>query len=214
MNPAGPFFHEMRHADLSKSLAQQITICGAGALGGNLTETLARMGFERIRLVDRDRVELRNLSSQPYGRSEIGTPKARALANALYRAVQAKIEPITLELTAGNAASLLAGSELVVDTFDNSQSRAAVSDATRAAELPCLHVGFSGDGLYGSGIWEPDYRAPGQPAGDPCDYPLTRPFALIVASLAARVIGAFLHSARRTDFEFTWADARATFRAR
>src|SRR5579883_3259076 len=115
INPDSPFFHEERHASLAAFSQQLLTICGAGTLGGNLAETLARMGFTRLRLIDKDRVEMRNLSVQPYSRAEVGAPKARALANALYRAVQARVEPLATELTAANASDLLKGSALVVD---------------------------------------------------------------------------------------------------
>src|SRR5947209_4956110 len=131
LNPNSPFFHEERHALLSPFINQLITICGAGALGGNLTETLARMGFARLKLIDKDRVEMRNLSTQPYSRAEVGAPKARALANTLYRAVQAKVEPVVIELAAQNAAHLLQGSALVIDAFDNRAGRAAVSETAR-----------------------------------------------------------------------------------
>src|SRR5436305_1313655 len=160
LNPNSPFFHEERHASLAAFADRPITLCGAGALGGNLAETLARMGFARLKVIDRDRIEMRNLSTQPYGRGEVGAPKARALATMLYRAVQAKVEPVAVELTAENAFRLLAGSALVVDLFDNAAARAAVSAAARALGVACLHVGFSPDGLYGSGAWEPAYQVP------------------------------------------------------
>jgi tRNA A37 threonylcarbamoyladenosine dehydratase len=41
-----------------------VTVCGAGALGAN-TESLARSGFGQLTVVDRDRIEERNLSTQP-----------------------------------------------------------------------------------------------------------------------------------------------------
>src|SRR5215469_13412008 len=99
LNPNSPFFHEERHARLAPFAGKLITICGAGTLGGNLAETLARMGFSHIKLIDKDRVEMRNLSTQPFSRAEVGAPKARTLANTLYRAVQAKVEPIVGELS-------------------------------------------------------------------------------------------------------------------
>lgn len=208
LNSNSPFFHEERHASLAPHAANLITICGAGTLGANLAETLARMGFTRLRLIDRDKVEARNLSVQPYSRAEIGAPKARALANTLYRAVQARVEPLTVELTAANAPELLKESALVVDAFDNHSARAAVSQVTRAAHLPCLHVGFSPDGLYGSGVWEPDYQVPRETPGDPCDYPLTRPFALALSSLAARAIADFFRLDLAHEFEMTWNDLK------
>lgn len=206
LNVNSPFFHEERHASLAPFAGQVITVCGAGTLGANLAETLARMGFTRLRVIDKDRVEGRNLSVQPYSRGEIGASKARALANTLYRAVQARVEPIITELTAANAPELLKGSVLVVDAFDNHLARAAVSLAARSAELPCLHIGFSPDGLYGSGVWEPEYVVPGEAPGDPCDYPLTRPFALALSALAARAITDFFRLGTRYEFEMTWND--------
>ncbi|GHO96190.1 hypothetical protein KSF_062380 [Reticulibacter mediterranei] len=210
LNPNSPFFHEERHISLAPFVEKQITICGAGALGGNLTETLARMGFMRIKLIDKDRVEMRNLSTQPYSRAEVGAPKARALANTFYRAVQTKIEPVVVELTVANAQALLQKSDLVVDAFDNRAGRAAISETTRTQRIPCLHIGFSANGLYGNGLWEPQYQVPQEVPGDPCDYPLTRPFALMMASLAARTIIDFFRSGQRTNFEFTWRDLTIT----
>jgi molybdopterin-synthase adenylyltransferase len=213
LNPNSPFFHEERHASLAPFDKNLITICGAGTLGANLTEALARMGFTHLRLIDKDRIEMRNLSVQPYSRAEVGAPKARALANTLYRAVQAKVEPLVTELTALNAAELLQGSALVVDAFDNHLARAAVSQTTRTAGLPCLHLGFSADGLYGSGIWEPHYLVPRETPGDPCDYPLTRPFALALTGLAVRAITDFFRSGLCHEFELTWNDLKIQYRA-
>lgn len=206
LDPNSPFFHEERHRSLAPFTDRLITVGGAGALGGNLAETLARMGFARLRMIDRDRVETRNLSIQPYQRGEVGLPKARALANGLYRVVQTRVEPVVRELTSENAPDLLAGSDLVVDAFDNHLARAAVSQAARRLGVPCLHVGFSADGLYGCGIWEPGYVVPGDAAGDPCDYPLIRPLALVLTALAARAIVGHFADDQRVDFELTWRD--------
>ena len=211
LNSNSPFFHEERHASLARHTSSLITVCGAGTLGANLAETLARMGFARLRVIDKDRVEMRNLSVQPYSRAEVGAPKARALAHALYRAVQAKVEPLIVELDSSNAPTLLKESALVVDAFDNHIARATVSQATRAAGLTCLHIGFSPDGLYGSGIWEPQYRVPHETPGDPCDYPLTRPFALALSALAARAISDFFLLGLHHEFEITWNDLKIQY---
>ncbi len=64
------------------------TMCGAGALGANLAEGLARQRFARLTVIDRDQVEEgRNLSTQPYFRTDIGAFKAKILANTLYQAL-------------------------------------------------------------------------------------------------------------------------------
>lgn len=211
LNPNSAFFHEERHASLAPFANRLITICGAGTLGGNLTETLARMGFTHLKLIDKDRVEMHNLSTQPYSRAEVGAPKARALANMLYRAVQAKLESVVVELTSTNSEGLLQGSGLVVDAFDNRAARTAVSTTTRALQLPCLHIGFSPDGLYGSGLWESHYQVLQEVPGDPCDYPLTRPLALMLTALAARVICDFFSKGQSNNFELTWNDLKVEY---
>jgi hypothetical protein len=118
---------------------------------------------------------------------------------------------VVVELTAQNAAELLSGSALVVDAFDNHAGRAAVSAATRRLSVPCLHIGFSSDGLYGSGIWEPEYQVPQDTLEDPCDYPLTRPLALMLTALATRAITQYLAEGPRVHFELTWNDLKVSY---
>jgi molybdopterin/thiamine biosynthesis adenylyltransferase len=55
-------------------------------LGANIAERLARSGFWQLRVIDRDRIEERNLSTQPYYRSDIDAFIAKIIANNLYRA--------------------------------------------------------------------------------------------------------------------------------
>jgi hypothetical protein len=134
-----------------------------------------------------------------------------ALVVSRYRAVQANVEPLVVELTSKNATNLLQGSALVVDAFDNREARAAVSEMTRLQSLPCIHIGFSSDGLYGSGIWEPNYKVPQEVPGNPCDYPLTRPLALILTSIAVRAIVDFFLNDQRSDIDFTWNDLKVGY---
>lgn len=49
-----------------------VTVCGAVALEANITENLARSGFSKLVVIDRDRIEERNLFTQPYYKSDIG----------------------------------------------------------------------------------------------------------------------------------------------
>lgn len=74
--------------------------------------------------------------------------------------MQAKLEPVLIEILATNAVTHLKDSALVVDAFDNREARSAVSEAVSTLKIPCLHIGFSADGLYGNGLWEPGYQVP------------------------------------------------------
>lgn len=198
-----------RGEDALKVLAEApITVCGAGALGANLTESLARSGCRRLRLIDRDRVEARNLSTQPFLRDDIGARKAAAIAHALFRAVGVDVKIVSRELTARNAGELLRGSALVVDAFDNSVGRAAVTAWCRSAEVPCLHLGMA-DG-YGEATWNEGYRVPGPGRDDLCDVPLARSLVLLTVAVGAEVAVRFLTRGERQNVEITLEDLRVS----
>ncbi len=207
------FVHEHIYRDLTPAADKLVTICGTGALGANLAETLARMGLRRLRVIDRDRVEAHNLSTQPWAQQDIGAPKARVLANTLYRAVASRVEPHYTALTRANAASLLSGSAVIVDAFDNIPSRAAVNAAAAALGVPCLHIAIGLGGDYGCGLWDNAYKTDDwQPsdeknkANQACDYPLTRPLALLVVAAAAEVLVGYLLNGQKRGFEVTLRD--------
>lgn len=181
-----------------------IAICGAGALGANLAENLARSGFGTLRVIDRDRVEERNLSTQPYYKSDIGAYKAKILANSLYRALGVAIEAKTADLNPENSSKLLSKTGLVVDTFDNSTARQAVKDYCQRANLPCLHAGLAGD--YGEVIWNESYRVPSAVNDDVCDYPLARNLVFLVVAIASEVIVQFVATEARPSYTVTLSD--------
>src|ERR1700754_3578154 len=108
---------------VAKLAVPQVTMCGAGGRGAHLAENLARQGFRKLRVIDRDRVEEHNVSTQIYGAADVGAWKAEVVRNRLFRAVEIEVEAITKELSDRNARSLLKESDIVVDTFDNSTSR-------------------------------------------------------------------------------------------
>lgn len=209
-----PFYHEERHRSLAQVRDTPITMCGVGSLGGPIAESLARMGYARLTLIDNGRVEERNLSCQPYARADIGAWKVKALANALYRAVAAKITPVAALLDAQHSDAHLVSASLIIDALDNHAGRRAVSASANRLGIPCLHVGFSSDGLYGSGLWEPDYPIPQDGEEGPCEYPLTRPFAQVLAAFACRVVGDYLLEGIKQDIELTWGDMQVSMRTR
>jgi molybdopterin-synthase adenylyltransferase len=202
------FYHERLHrsdAVMAKLRELPVAVCGAGALGANLTETLARQGFARLTVIDRDRVEERNLSTQPYFKSDIGAFKAKILANSMYRAVGVAVTPKSEELTPANAGKLLTGAALVVDTFDNSASRRAVTDVCLAGGIACVHVGLSAAG-YAEVVWNERYRVPGDAHDDVCDYPLARNLVTLAVSVAAETIVRYAATGQRADYAITLED--------
>ena len=59
----------------------RITLCGAGALGSNIADNLARQGARVLRVIDRDRVEAHNAGTQIYGTGDVGAWKVDVLKN-------------------------------------------------------------------------------------------------------------------------------------
>lgn len=73
--------HLTRQIDVlpTECLNRKITVIGAGAIGSFTVLALAKMGFEDITVFDFDEVEIVNLNSQIYRKSDISKPKVEAL---------------------------------------------------------------------------------------------------------------------------------------
>jgi molybdopterin/thiamine biosynthesis adenylyltransferase len=201
------FFHEQLYrtpALMAQLKDFPLTVCGAGALGANLTESLARSGFGKLVVIDRDRIEERNLSTQPYYKSDIGAYKAKILTNTLCRALGVAVDGRSKELTTANAPQLLRDTQLVIDTFDNSVSRQVVKDYCQEAQLPCLHVGLASD--YAEVIWNDIYRVPSAANDDVCDYPLARNLVMLAVAVACEVIMTFIASGQQQSYTVTLND--------
>jgi len=183
------FHHEeiYRGSDLVKKLAaRQLVICGCGAIGSNLIDTLIRQGFSRIRVIDMDRVDTHNLNTQAYEEADVGALKVAATQNRAFRTVGVELDIESKELTAANIKKLLKGADLVIDGFDNNKSRRLVQDFCRKNGIPCLHAGLSAD--YGEVVWDEVYTVPQDTDGDVCDYPLARNLVMMVVAVAAEEI--------------------------
>lgn len=204
---AGKFHHEQlfRGADqVAKLAALRVALCGAGAVGSNLADNLARQGLAHLRVIDHDRVEEHNVSTQLYGESEVGTWKVEALRNRLFRAVGVEVDAVRKELNADNAKQLLRESDLVIDAFDNSKSRQLVQDHCRTAGAHCLHVGLHAD--YCEVIWDEHYRVPRDVAGDVCDYPLARNLVLLSVAVASEAVIRFVATGEKAGWSATLGD--------
>jgi molybdopterin-synthase adenylyltransferase len=201
------FLHEQlyRSADaMARLKTVSIAVCGAGALGANIAENLVRMGYGNLKVIDCDRIEEHNLSTQPYYKTDIGGFKAKVLANSLYRAIGAKIQTETKRLTADNVANLLQGADLVIDAFDNHASRQALKDYCLSRDLACLHAGMAAD--YAEVIWNAHYRVPSDTKGDICDYPLARNLVMLTVAATCEVITQFVVMNEQRDYTITLKD--------
>ena len=137
-----------------------IVIVGAGGLGTTSAETLVRMGFGHVRVIDPDVVELSNLHRvRLYGESDVGRPKVEVLAERLTRLIEGPtIEPVREHLDPENVLDLLSGADVVLDGLDNMGDRYLVNDA-------CLELDQTW--VYGGVVATGGLVAPFHPGG-PC----------------------------------------------
>jgi len=184
----------------------RITICGAGALGANLAESLIRSGVKQLKVIDRDRIEERNLSTQPYFRADVGSFKAKILSASLFRAVGAKVQAECKELTSGNVRKFLKDTDLVIDAFDNSVAREAVTAFCLKKELPCLHTGMATE--YAEVIWNELYQVPSDAMDDICDYPLARNLVTLTSSITSEVILRYIATGQKENYTLTFGDLK------
>lgn len=188
----------------------RIVVCGAGALGSQLVDNLARHGAKNLLVIDKDRIEEHNIGTQIFERSEIGAWKAEIVAARVFRATGAEIEGVSKPLSDQNIAKITRGADVVVDGFDNSASRALLTHWCREKSLPCLHLGVNAD--YGEVRWNEKYQIPRDVAGvGACDYPLARNLLLFVVALGSESLLRFLWRGEKRDLSFTLEDFSINF---
>jgi adenylyltransferase/sulfurtransferase len=136
-------FSELGAAGQEMILRARVTIVGCGALGSFQAGALARAGVRRLRLVDRDYVELSNLQRQwlfEEADADQALPKAVAAARKL-RAIDAasEVEPFVTDLTSANAGELLGNSDLLLDGTDNFETRYLINDFSVSRSIPWIY---------------------------------------------------------------------------
>ncbi len=123
----------------------RVLICGCGATGSVLAETLVRAGVGFLRIVDRDFVELSNLQRQVLfcqRDAEEQTPKAIAAAERL-RAINrdVQIDPVVADIGPDNLLSLAEGCDLLLDGTDNFETRFLINDVSLETGTPWIYNG-------------------------------------------------------------------------
>lgn len=189
---------------MQKLASTPLHICGAGALGANIAVNLARLGWKKITVIDMDRIEEHNVGTQVYSLEDVGAKKADMLRNIIYREVGEEVAVHAEQLTDKNIGKLLKGAQLVLDTFDNTASRAAVKKYCLDNTINCLHAGVSD--AYGEVIWNEKYRVPSDVGIDVCDYPLSRNLILLVSGVASEVLVRFAAHGDKEGYSITLGD--------
>lgn len=147
------YVRQMRYAPLGEAGQQRlrqsrVLLCGCGALGSVIANTLARAGVGFLRIVDRDFLELSNLQRQVlYDEADVaaGLPKSIAAAAKLRQInSQIEIEPVVADVDHTNIGQLCADVDLLLDGTDNFQTRFLLNDAALKFNKPWVYGGCIG----------------------------------------------------------------------
>jgi len=125
-------------------LQSSAVLVGCGALGTVAANLLVRAGVGRLRIIDRDFVELSNLQRQTlFEESDAreSLPKAVAAQRRLAAInSDAAVEPVVADLNPENARELLSGFPLILDGTDNFETRLLINDAAIALGVPWIYA--------------------------------------------------------------------------
>ncbi len=190
-------FAPLGEAGQERIRSATVAIVGCGALGTVAAELMARAGVGRLRIIDRDFVELSNLQRQfLFEESDAaeGLPKAVAAARRLARVnSEVNLEPVVADLVPANAEELLEDVDVVLDGTDNFETRYLINDAALFSHRPWIYAAAVGS--YGLKL----AILPGRTACLRCIYPepppgaqptcetagVLGPLTAVIASLAA-----------------------------
>jgi molybdopterin/thiamine biosynthesis adenylyltransferase len=199
--------HEIEYrnaAVLQKRSSVDIRVLGAGALGSWLVDWLSRQGYHCLTVVDFDKVERGNLGTQNFDSGDIGKKKAVQIATRIFRRISVKVNPIDKRLDGTNMKRVLEPASLVIDVFDNVESREIVRKFCADNQIECLHAGLSELGFCEI-LWNERYHVNPAPPADPdgpCDYALATNLVIAASSLCAEVINQFVDMGKKIDIEF------------
>jgi hypothetical protein len=116
---------------------------------------------------------------------------------------------ISKKLEAGNIKKLLTPGSIVIDGFDNSESRRLIAEYCRTNKITCLHVGLYKD--CSEIHWNDGYHVPDPIKGlDVCEYPLARNIILMAITVAAEVIIRYLDKGVVENYVITLGDMKIT----
>jgi molybdopterin-synthase adenylyltransferase len=131
-----------------KLLASTALVLGCGALGTVVADMLARAGVGRLRIVDRDFIELSNLQRQVlFDEQDIADalPKAEAAKRKIARInSQVKVTAIVDDVNHGNIERFADGADIIIDGLDNFETRYLANDCAVKHGLPYLYGGAVG----------------------------------------------------------------------
>lgn len=138
---------EIGHVGQSKISETTVLIVGVGAIGSYSAEMLARMGFKKIILIDRDFVEWSNLQRQTLFTekdAEARLPKAYSAALALNQINHDVLVEYVVDDANSETLSPYTDVDYVLDCTDNFGTRRFLNEWCRENEIPWIYTSCAG----------------------------------------------------------------------
>ena len=187
-----------------------VVVVGVGALGSHAVLFLRNVcaprsengDRARLRVIDFDRVERKNVGSQFHAKPSAGKPKVLALKQSMKFLFGTELDAIPHKLVNDNVHALLADADLVVDCLDNAASRHILQLYVRSHSLPCLHGALAADGSFGRIVWDEDFAIDAEASEDAatCEDGEHLPFIAITAAYLAKAAQEFIAHNRKIGF--------------
>ena len=115
-----------------------ICVVGIGGLGNTIATRLVAMGVGKLRIVDRDVVELSNLHRQTmFDEFDIDQVKVEAAAKKLQKMnSDVQIEPLAVSVNDYTAFDIVEGCDVVIDALDSVNARYSLNKACVKKNIP------------------------------------------------------------------------------
>lgn len=137
---------EIGFVGLEKLRKAKVCVVGVGGIGNPVVTQLTAMGVGKLKIVDRDIIEISNLHRQHlYTENDIGRVKVEAAKERLEKINSSvEIEALPNSVTKYTAQSIVDGFDIVVDALDSIDARYALNDACIKLNIPLIYAGALG----------------------------------------------------------------------
>jgi adenylyltransferase/sulfurtransferase len=121
-----------------KLRAAKVCVVGVGGLGNPITTRLVAMGVGKLRIIDRDVIELSNLHRQTmFDESDVGQIKVEVAAKKLKKLnPDVEIEALAISINDYTALDAIEGCDVVIDALDSVNARYALNKACVEKNTP------------------------------------------------------------------------------
>lgn len=137
---------EIGFTGMEKLRDSKICVIGIGGIGNPIVTQLTAMGIGKLKIVDRDVIEISNLHRQHlYTENDIGKVKVEVAVERL-KGINptVEIEAVPVSVSKYTAESIIKGFDVVIDALDSIDARYALNDACIKFGIPFIYAGALG----------------------------------------------------------------------